>query len=82
MWSREASSGTTPPYSACIWICEYSAWPSRPWRVAGERRAGLSGSRYSATPVSSQDVSIPSTSMGGLACGAVGDLPDSAGALL
>jgi hypothetical protein len=22
MWSREASSGTTPPYSACIATCE------------------------------------------------------------
>jgi hypothetical protein len=30
MWSREASSGTTPPYSSCMATCECSACDSRP----------------------------------------------------
>src|SRR5688572_11805548 len=52
MWSREASSGTTPPYSACIATCECSAWPTSPRPVS-----------YRATPVSSQEVSMPRTTM-------------------
>jgi hypothetical protein len=56
MWSREASSGTTPPYAWCmsIWLCRASA-----------RRRGTPApvDSTSATPVSSHDDSMPSTSM-------------------
>ena len=50
MWSRDASSGITPPYFACISIWLYKQSASRPRSLS-----------YSATPVSSHDVSIPST---------------------
>ena len=30
MWSREASSGTTPPYCACMATCEWTACASSP----------------------------------------------------
>jgi len=50
MWSREASSGTTPPYSLCrsIWLYRRSA--IRPFSLS-----------YMATPVSSHELSMPMT---------------------
>jgi len=48
MWSLEASSGTTPPYSACI-SCEYTTLE----RISFP-------SLTTAAAVSSQEVSIPS----------------------
>src|SRR6476469_1070106 len=50
IWSRDASSGTTPPYSSCIATWEWSAWDSRPRCVS-----------YNARPVSSQEDSKPRT---------------------
>jgi hypothetical protein len=50
MWSREASSGTTPPYSRCTATWLKSACARRPRSVS-----------KSAMPVSSQEVSMPST---------------------
>jgi len=58
MWSRLASSGTTPPYDSCIctWLCR--AWASN--------RGGAvpASARTKATPVSSHELSIPKISMG------------------
>ena len=57
MWSRDASSGTTPPYAACrsTWLCSSAA-------ASRGRRSPATAT--SATPVSSQEVSMPSTFMG------------------
>jgi len=46
-----ASQYTTPPYSWCMATCECSACAMRPRSVS-----------YTATPVSSQEVSMPNTS--------------------
>src|SRR5690554_2665162 len=54
IWSRDASSGTTPPNGAWIAVWVASASATRPRRVS-----------YNATPVSSQLVSMPRTSMVG-----------------
>jgi len=52
MWSREASSGTTPPYTACRSTWLYNRCASSP-----------ASASTIAMPVSSQEVSIPSTRM-------------------
>ena len=49
-WAREATSGTTPPNLACSSTLEAIASASSVWP------------RTTPTPVSSHDVSIPSTS--------------------
>src|SRR6476469_9899041 len=54
MWSRDASSGTTPPYAACrsTWLCS---------AAAARRGKAAPAPATSATPVSSQEVSMPRT---------------------
>src|ERR1044071_2913274 len=58
MWSRDASSGTTPPYASCIsiWLCS-----------ACESSCGTSAAPWQliiATPVSSHDDSMPRSDIG------------------
>ena len=56
-WAREATSGTTPPKRACSSTLEATASASRVWP------------RTMPTPVSSQEVSMPSTSGSVASCG-------------